>query len=252
MWLGRTRAAVRKPNSMNIPVSLISLRTICLRAVLCKVAAAALIPAGAHAEQASADFSVSLPVNAPNCSVTTSAADIRLPDAGSPMKKTKAYLEAAGFSAASSLNSGYFYSTAFDQTATIRCTTPATPISSMVVQPASSASTRSAGVAKLLDSAGNAASGGKLLMGFEQVSINEKPLPWSYFSQPSSFLIEGLFYGGSITPYKPSSALLTEAKAGGVVRVVWRPVLRTEDDAVALGEPKGHSFSSSGQIVVDY
>ncbi|MDN6884686.1 hypothetical protein QMO14_13870 [Variovorax sp. CAN2819] len=213
---------------------------------------AALVPAGAHAGQASADFSVSLPVNAPNCSVTTSVADIRLPDAGSPMKKARAYLEAAGFSAASSLNSGYFHSAGFDQTATIKCTTPATPISSVVVQPASSASTRSAGVAKLLDSAGNAASGGKLLMGFEQVSINDQPLPWSYFRQPSTFLIEGLFYGGAINPYKPANALLTEAKPGGVVRVVWRPVLKTEDDAVALGEPKGHSFSSSGQIVVDY
>lgn len=225
-----------------------------LGAVLCNAAVAVLIPAGAHAGQSSvaADFSVTLPVNAPNCSVTIGVADIRLADAGSPTKQTKAYLEAAGFTNASSLNSGYFYSSGFDQTATIKCTTPATPISAIVVEPASSASTKSAGIAKLLDSAGNAASGGRLLMGFEQVAINETPLAWSYFSQPSSFLVEGLFYGSAITPYKPANALLTQARPGGVVRVVWRPVLRSEDDTVALGEPKGRSFSSSGQIVVEY
>lgn len=211
----------------------------------------AVLPAAVHGGQASADFAVSLPVYAPNCSVTTSAGDIRLADAGSPTKATRAYLDAAGFTGASPLNSGYFYSANLDQTATITCTTPATPISSILVQPAASASTKSPGVAKLLDAAGNAASDGKLLVGFEQVSVNGRPVSWSYFNPPSWFL-GGLFYGGAVNPYKPEEALLTEDKARGAVRVVWRPVLKSEDDASALGEPTGHSFSSSGLIVVDY
>ncbi|MDQ0012190.1 hypothetical protein J2W23_000554 [Variovorax boronicumulans] len=207
-----------------------------LRAVLGGVAAASLFPLGAHATQATADFTVTLPVNAPKCTVSTSSPAIELPKAGSAVQTTKGYMAFAGFTEKSPTDNNYFGSSQVQQLATITCDTAATPINSILIKPTGSA-IKSTGFTYLTDAKGNKAADGKLYMGFEQLQVNNKD---TYF-----------FYNDE-KPYKPDNAFLTENVANGTATVSWRPVLRRDDDNAVMRAPEGGVYSATGTIIVNY
>ncbi|MDN6884683.1 hypothetical protein QMO14_13855 [Variovorax sp. CAN2819] len=210
-----------------------------LRSALGGVAAASLLVSfgvQAQAASATADFTVTLPVNAPVCTVTTAAADIRLTTGASAQQMTKSYLQSAGFDLNNKTNGGMFASPNFNQTATIKCTTPATPISSVWIRPTGDKALKEKDkYTWLLDTKGNKASGGNLYMSFEQLKVNDKDAFQSYKDGP----------------YK--TTFTTSNVADGTATVTWRPVVWADyPDTTPMGTPDGGSFGASGQIVVDY
>jgi len=211
-------------------------RRLRLCAVFAGVASVSLLSAGAHATQATTDFSVKLSVSSPKCTVTTSAADIQLVKGTSPQQGLKAYLQTAGFDLANK-SSDYFPAPGkYDQVATISCTTPATPINSILVKPIAT-EVKSKGRAYFVDSKGNKAAKGDLTVVFEQLEVNGKGALHSYIDEK---------------PYKPSDAFLTQDKVDGVATVSWRPLIWWDNDGTPLGTPENGKYSVSGQIVVDY
>ncbi|MDQ0012192.1 hypothetical protein J2W23_000556 [Variovorax boronicumulans] len=207
-------------------------------ALIGAVVSMALCPLGVHAAQSDASFAVKMSVNAPQCTVKTSSADIKLPTSTSPEQTAGAYLLAAGFDTVNkSPISLFFASKNFDQTATITCSTPATPIRSFLVHPTMAPSaTRTPGAVFLVDSKGNKAANGTMYMTFEQLKVNGVDAPHSFNRE---------------VPYKAES-FLTENKNDGVATVVWRPVMWFEKEKEPLGTPEGGRYAVSGQIVVDY
>jgi len=220
--------------------SLSSRNKSCPRPALGGVAAASLLVcfgAQVQAATATADFTVTLPVNAPVCTVTTGAADIKLTTGASAQQMTKAYLQSAGFDLNNKTGGGLYASPNFNQTATIKCTTPATPINSVWIKPTGGdkALKEKDKYTWLVDSKGNKASGGNLYMGFEQLKVNDKDAFQSYKDGP----------------YK--STFTTSNVADGTATVTWRPVVWADyPDTTPMGTPEGGSYGASGQIIVDY
>lgn len=192
--------------------------------------------AQAQAATATADFTVTLPVNAPVCTVSTAAADIKLTTGASGQQTTKAYLLSAGFDMSNKTAGGMWASPNFNQTATIKCTTPATPINSVWIKPTGDKAVKEKDkYTWLVDAKGNKASGGNLYMSFEQLKVNDKDAFQSYKD------------GAYKTTFTTSNV------ADGTATVTWRPVVWADSpDSTPLGTPEAGSFGASGQIIVDY
>lgn len=208
--------------------------------VLLLALCSSLFAVNAHAATASATFNVVLGVNAPVCTVSTNNATVALPTAGSPNQTIANYLSANGITTASQLNASYSTSAALNQLATITCTTASTPISSFVVQPAAGSSfTVGTGIANLLDTGTVKAGGGSIYVGYEQISVNGTAAAQSYTNT-----------SGTPTPY--TTTFTTAALANGTATVAWRPFVYNGGGTTAIGTPAGGSFSSPGQIIINY
>ena len=208
-----------------------------------------LFAVNAQAATASGTFNTVMNVNSPVCTVATTNATITLPVASSPNQTMTAYLTANGITTANVPNgiiaATGFTSSTLNQTATITCTTASTPILGFVVAPAAGASlvtTFGTDIAFLTDTGGAKAGGtgnnGMWLM-YDQVSVNGTAAPFAYVGS------------GSATPY--ATTFTTAAVANGAATVVWRPILYIQvAPANPIGNPTGGSYSSPGQIVVNY
>lgn len=210
-----------------------------LRSKFGGIAAASLLAsfgAQVQAATATADFTVTLPVNAPVCTVTTTAADIKLTTGASGQQMTKAYLQSAGFDLNNKTIGGMYASPNFNQTATIKCSTPATPINSVWIKPTGDKAVKEKDKSTwLVDSKGNKASGGNLYISFEQLKVNDKDAFQSYKDGP----------------YK--TTFTTSNVADGTATVTWRPAVSADyADSTPLGTPEAGSYGASGQIIVDY
>jgi hypothetical protein len=199
-----------------------------------------LIAANAHAATASGTFTMSLGVNSPVCTVSTNNATLTLPTVTSQNQTLGNYFSTNAITTAGQFNASWLTSTAFNQTATITCTTPSTPILSFYVSPAPGASIAGSlsGQAFLVDSASAKAAAGNLEISYEQVSINGTATPFAYVA------------AGIVSAY--TTVFSTSAVANGIATVVWRPTLFNGSATTAMGTPNGGSYSSPGQIVVNY
>ena len=205
-----------------------------------------LFAAHAQATTATANFTVSLPVNSPSCTVTNDNATVLLPTATSPNQTGAAYLSANGITTASIFGAGVTSPT-LNHSATITCTTASTPITSFVVAPATGASIAPPGgaAAFLVDTAATPnKAANSIQLWYEQVSVTNPAgtavaAPWSYISGANA-----------VTPY--STSFTTTAIANGTATVVWRPVLYVPFGVNVMGTPTGGAFISPGLITVNY
>jgi hypothetical protein len=203
-----------------------------------------LFAINARAATASGTFTVSMPVNSPVCTVSTNNATVALPTAGSPNQTLGNYFSTNSITTASQYGGTWVTSAALNQTATISCTTASTPILNFVVQPATGAVVTAAGpaVVYLVDTATTPlkAGAGNMYLLYEQVSINGTAAPFSYANTTNN----------AVAPY--TTTFTTAAVANGTATVVWRPALYSASATTAMGTPAGGSFTSPGQIVINY
>lgn len=213
-------------------------------------------PAQTMAAQATSPvITVSVPINAPTCTVAnTGGNSITLPQAS--MSQTigtyqSLYLPTLGL-ATSTRAGNYYTSSALNQTATITCSAANTPITGIVVQPGPSATLYSPGysIQFLVDATTPkpvTAAGGNFPFTTEQVSINGSAAPWSYHDDATG---QPRFY---TTPFT-TGQLSTGGTPVSTASVVWRPqfAVGAAFTGSVFGNPTGGSYNGSLQIVVNY
>lgn len=195
----------------------------------------------AHANSnTSGNISISMAVTSTVVSVSpsgNSSSSVSLPSTAGNSQTVAAWI-AANAPIPAVRGAPWFTSNAFNQTATISSQTASVPILSIVVQPASGATTASGDSAEQLlgDTATppNNAGGGNLLMGYEQVSWNGTASPASYDS------------GSAPIPYS------TTGTTSGAT-LVWRPVFSANGNTTAtMGAPVGGMYTGNANIVITY
>ncbi|MGN4152047.1 hypothetical protein ACS0Y3_16850 [Burkholderia gladioli] len=209
----------------------------------------------AHAATGNSTVTLQMNVNLPTCSITNSgtanqAGRIKLPTAtfATPVNT---YLGSASFGIAGAAGGSWTTSASLNQTATIACSVQNTYISSVIVQPGSSAVTVSGAPAQqyLIDGASAKAAGGALLMAFDQVSLNGTPAAYAYQTTSGALA----FYNNSASPSLLSTTTANASTSLYEAYVVWRPaLLASGGSTAAIGNPSGGNFSGSASVVANF
>ena len=188
-----------------------------------------------------------LSVLSPTCTVSNVSSSLTLPATTGPNQTQNDWLSANGINTPGAFGSGlWMTSPSLNQTATISCNASVASILAVAVQPGASASVNNPNTAQqfLIDGTTpvpEKAAGGKLVMAFEQVSINDKLAPYSYMNG-----------AGVVQSYTTPFNTVNVATSSSTATVVWRPVFVSGFSATAFGNPTGGAFTGSAQIVVNY
>ncbi|WP_157639155.1 hypothetical protein [Burkholderia ubonensis] len=199
----------------------------------------------AHAgSNTSLPITLSLAVSSANCTVANNNTSISLPS-GAP-STTVANWITSNATVAGQKGAGWYTSANLNQTATVSCTAANTPILSVVVQPASGATTATGNTAEqnLVDTATTPNKAGgttPMLMGYEQVSVGGTAAAYSYDSGTG--------------PQSYSTAFQTGALSGttSTATVVWRPAFSANGSTTStLGTPSGGNYTGNAVINITY